>query len=80
MKPYQERVVAEKTEIEDNVNKAKTRLGALLPFLGRPAFQDLPEAEQARMRSQAAIMNTYIAAGEAYVQVLEARIAAFIDE
>lgn len=80
MKPFQERVVAERDEINETVAEAKNRLGRLKPFLGRPAFQDLPEAEQARMQSQAAIMTTFIAAGEAYVQVLDARIAAFDTE
>lgn len=77
MKPYQERVVAEKAEIEETVNQTKTRLGALKPFLGRPAFQDLPKDEQARMLAQANMMKTFIAAGEAYVEVLAARIEAF---
>jgi hypothetical protein len=64
MLPHQERVIAEKAELD-------ARLAKLLAFIQTPIiFPALPEAEQSRLRNQARFMDGYAA-------VLGERIAAF---
>lgn len=63
MAPHQERVIAEKTDLDDKLSK-------LLAFFQTPVFASLPEAERSRLRNQARFMDGYLA-------VLEERIAAF---
>lgn len=61
--PYQQRVIAEKTELDG-------KLAALLTFFQEPIYEALPEAERSRLRNQARFMDGYAA-------VLGERIAAF---
>lgn len=63
LQPHQERVVAEKAELEKN-------LAALLEFIQGPIFPALSEAERSRLRNQARFMDGYAA-------VLGERIEAF---
>lgn len=64
MQPHQERVVAEKQELDE-------KLGKLRSFLvDSPIFRTLPEAEQLRLTHQYGVMLEYSA-------VLGSRIAAF---
>lgn len=63
MLPYQERVVAEKSELDEKLTK-------LLCFFQSPDFIALSEAERSRLRNQARFMDGYAA-------VLEERISAF---
>lgn len=63
VKPYQERVIKEKSELDD-------KLSRLRPFIGSPKFVELPDAEQQRLIKQAKLM-------ELYSEVLAERIAAF---
>jgi hypothetical protein len=64
MKPYQERVVTEKAELDVKLDK-------LLTFINADTLAKLDPAEQERMRRQAQHMT-------AYAQVLGERIAAFV--
>jgi hypothetical protein len=64
--PHQERVVAEKTELD-------AKLVALLAFFQGPIFPTLPADEQIRLRCQARFMDGYSA-------VLGERINAFNKE
>lgn len=61
--PFQQRVVVEKNELEQKIS-------ALGSYLTSPYASGLPPEERKRMSTQFSIMN-------AYVQILEARIAAF---
>lgn len=63
MQPHQERVVTEKTELDE-------RLGKLTSFFETQTFAGLANAEQARLSRQAAVMREYS-------DVLAERIAAF---
>lgn len=63
LKPYQQRVVTEKAELNE-------RLAKLLAFFQTENFAVLSEAERSRLRNQARFMDGYAA-------VLEERIAAF---
>ena len=63
LQPHQDRVVAEKADLDD-------KLGKLLAFFQAPTFGTLSEAEQSRLRNQARFMDGYSA-------VLAERIAAF---
>jgi hypothetical protein len=63
MKPHQERVV---TEYEELLSKTL----ALGKFLDTPVFEQLDEAEQARLREQWKVMQQY-------GLILSQRIAAF---
>ena len=63
MKPYQERVVNEKIELE-------VKFKALKDFANGDAFEKLPPQEQARLHLQGYLM-------EGYIEVLDARIDAF---
>lgn len=63
LEPYQVRVVAERAELED-------RLSKLVSFIGRPAFDDLPQDERARMVRQRRLM-------EQYAEVLGERVEAW---
>jgi hypothetical protein len=63
MQPHQERVIAERAELDQ-------RLGKLLKFLDTDLFFVLDPAEQARMHRQAQLMS-------GYSDVLGERIAAF---
>lgn len=64
MSPHQERVVAEKAELD-------TRATALSNFIGNsPVFPTLDAAEQERLREQNDVMWRYS-------EILGARIAAF---
>jgi hypothetical protein len=63
MKPYQERVVKEKAELDANL--ARLRL-----FFTASVFDTLPPEEKQRLLRQENIMHEYS-------QVLEERIAAF---
>jgi hypothetical protein len=65
MQPHQERVVAEKAELD-------FRLSSLTAFIHAAFFQSLPYDERARLTTQQQIMVQYSA-------VLGARIAAFHD-
>lgn len=63
LKPHQQRVVTEKAELDEKLNK-------LLAFHGTATFNALPEAEQERLIRQSVAMDEYSA-------VLAERIAAF---
>lgn len=63
MPPHQRRVINERTEIEDRLDK-------LSAFLVTPTFEALPEAEQERLVRQSGVMVQYS-------DVLAERIAAF---
>lgn len=63
MQPHQERVVAEKAELSDKLDKLET-------FEGGAIFTGLPPAEQSRLTRQLLIMRLY-------EQVLSERISAF---
>lgn len=61
--PHQQRVVEEKSDLDE-------KFARLCLFCGTPAFEALDQAEQGRLRKQAAIM-------EEYSSILGDRIAAF---
>lgn len=63
MEPHQDRVVAEKRELDEKLSK-------LLAFFQTVVFTGLSEAEQSRLRNQARFMDGYSA-------VLGERIQAF---
>jgi hypothetical protein len=63
METYQERVVREKSDLDE-------KLAKLLAFFQTETFHGLLEAERSRLRNQARFMDGYAA-------VLEERIAAF---
>jgi len=63
MKPYQERVVKEKEELDDKISR-------LRPFVSGENFKNLPEDERERMSRQLDLM-------EDYSKVLSERITAF---
>lgn len=63
MQPYQERVIAEKAELDE-------RLAKLRAFFETEAFTELDNAEIERLQRQAVFMS-------AYSEVLRERIAAF---
>jgi hypothetical protein len=64
MQPHEQRVVEEKRELDERLNK-------LLMFIGaNPLFKELTERERARLEHQAGIMNEYS-------RVLKERIAEF---
>jgi hypothetical protein len=63
MKPFQQRVVEEKAELD-------IKLRALRLFVGGQTFNELPEAERARLNAQEHYMTQYS-------QVLGERIEAF---
>lgn len=63
MQPHQERVVAEKEELSDKLDKLET-------FEGGAVYSSLPPAEQSRLSRQLLIMKLY-------EQVLSERISAF---
>jgi len=63
MQPHQERVVTEKSELDEKLTK-------LNAFIGGKTYEALPEAERIRLARQANIMHEYSF-------VLAERIAAF---
>ena len=64
MQPHQQRVVDEKTELDDKLTK-------LMSFIeGNTVYAGLPEDEQKRLKEQAIFMR-------GYSDVLAERIAAF---
>lgn len=63
MQPYQQRVVDEKAELSEKLEKLET-------FLGGEIYSSLPTAEQTRLSRQSLIMQLY-------EQVLEERIGSF---
>jgi hypothetical protein len=63
LQPYQQRVVEEKSELEE-------RLAALHRFIDGDVYSKLDEAERGRLRQQRYFMN-------GYAQVLRERIDAF---
>lgn len=63
MQPHQQRVVDEKTALDDKISR-------LTPFVQGEKFKTLPEDEQERMNRQCALMADYS-------RVLGERIAAF---
>lgn len=63
MLPYQERVVAERDELNDKIIK-------LFMFIGGPVYGILPEDERYRLLAQLRFMGKYR-------DVLDERIAAF---
>jgi hypothetical protein len=63
MQPHQERVVADKAELSDKLDKLET-------FEGGAIYNSLPPAEQSRLTRQLLIMKLY-------EQVLAERISAF---
>lgn len=63
MQPHQERVVTEKTELDDKLTK-------LNAFIAGKTYNGLPEDERTRLARQAEIMKDYS-------DVLSDRIAAF---
>lgn len=65
MLPYQQRVVTEKKKLSKKLSK-------LMAFFQTSTFAGLSEAEQSRLRTQARLMNGYLA-------ILEARICSFGD-
>lgn len=52
MQPHQERVVAEKSELD-------VRIGKLSSFLGTTLYQSLPADEQDRLSRQFSLMRGY---------------------
>ena len=52
MLPHQQRVVDEKTELDEKLTKLKA-------FFGTDIFKGVNEAEQARLQKQADIMQSY---------------------
>ena len=65
MSPFQERVVTEKTELDDKLTR-------LRPFLQGDVFRGLPADEQDRLTRQERVMTEYSG-------ILADRIAAFRD-
>jgi hypothetical protein len=63
MQPHQERVVAEKHELDDKISK-------LTAFVGGTIFASLDDAERSRLSIQLQHMN-------GYSEILGQRIAAF---
>ena len=63
MKPYQQRVVNERTELEEKLTKLNV-------FIADGVFEGLPEEERLRLARQAVAMKDYL-------DVLNERIAAF---
>jgi hypothetical protein len=63
MSPFQQRVVDEKSELDDKIAKLKA-------FWDNPIFPTLPEAERQRLEKQSNIMDDYSA-------ILGERIANF---
>jgi len=63
MEPHQQRVVEEKTELDDKRSK-------LLSFFNTDLFRGLDQAEKDRLRTQHGIMGIYS-------DILNQRIAAF---
>lgn len=63
MQAHQQRVVDEKSELDDRLNK-------LTAFFDKPIFAAVPEDEQGRLLRQREIMGQYS-------QILGERIAAF---
>lgn len=64
MQPHQQRVVGEKTELDEKLTK-------LMSFIdGNPVYAGLPKDEQSRLKMQAIFMR-------GYSDVLAERIAAF---
>lgn len=63
MAPHQERVIAERDELSEKLDKLRT-------FLTSMIFTSLPRDEQRRLTRQTLIMSDYL-------DVLDERIAAF---
>lgn len=63
MKPHQERVVTEKTELDD-------KRGKLTAFIGGDTYRTLDQVEQSRLNRQLEAMTLYS-------NILSERIAAF---
>lgn len=63
MKPHQQRVVTEKTELDDKLQK-------LTAFIGGGTYRTLASAEQSRLNRQLEAMTLY-------TNILAERIAAF---
>lgn len=63
MQPHQQRVVDEKTELDEKLEK-------LSAFFGNPIFTSLPDVEQNRLNRQKVVMKEYS-------DILGERIAAF---
>lgn len=61
--PHQQRVVTERQELADNLQKLKA-------FFANPIFDGLPQAEKERLKRQAVHMGDYLG-------VLNERIEAF---
>lgn len=53
MQPHQQRVIDEKRELDERLNKL------LLFIRTNPAFCDLPYREKARLERQVGVMNEY---------------------
>jgi hypothetical protein len=66
MKPYQQRVIDEKNELDDKLNK-------LINFFSNPIFESLKNEEKSRLRKQAGIMTDYF-------DILNERISSFKDD
>jgi hypothetical protein len=66
MLPHQERVVAEKADLDEKREK-------LITFIGTNLYQTLPEDERHRLSEQCHFMN-------GYSKVLGDRITAFVTE
>ena len=77
MQPHQERVVAEKTEVDASKATLDDRLTKLDAFIGGSIFTSLPEDERARLAYQANVMTDISRSMAQYSSVLDARIAAF---
>lgn len=63
MEPHQERVINEKSELDD-------KIGKLVPFLKTRIFAGLPEEEKDRLSRQIGVMQQYS-------DILNERISAF---
>ena len=63
MQAYQERVVVEKCELSEKLDKLRT-------FWGGSLFETLPEQERERLTRQMMVMSEYVG-------ILSERIAAF---
>lgn len=67
MQPHQQRVITERTELDDKLQKLRT----FIKGAGNTSvFAELPVEEQVRLKEQASYMSLYL-------QVLDDRIKAF---
>lgn len=64
MEPYQERVIEEKRELDDKIEKLKT-------FMNDEVFDELPQKEKENMSIQLSAMFTYSSALKSRIEAFE---------